>query len=147
MWKLFHYQFCWIYLGLGVLIRLIFAKRVSTAALGRMSLYAVASSSVASLASTWFPVVPITVDAIPINVGGHAAGESILISAPVVAISLGVQAAFVDATLFRLLLQDSANGRLGAIFITNILNATVALALGLAWAFHHMPSFIAALDS
>ena len=37
--------------------------------------------------------------------------------------------------------------RFGALLIINILNATIALALGLAWAFRHIPIFIAALDS
>ncbi len=82
-----------------------------------------------------------------IFIGGHSAGESILISAPIIAVSLGIETALVDAILFRLLLKDPVNGWSGPFFIANILNAAIALALGVAWAFHHMPSFVAALDS
>ena len=147
MWKLFHYQFCWVYLSLGVLIRLVFAARVKTVSLGKTILFAVASSSVASLVSTWFPVVPIIGGAIVIFVVGHGAGEFILISVPIVAVSLGIETAFVDAILFRLLMKGPVTVRFGALLIMNILNATIALVLGLAWAFGHMPTFVAALDN
>ena len=147
MWKLFHYQFCWIYFSVGVPIRLVFTVWVKTVSLGRTSLYAVASSSVASLVSTWFPVMPIVGGAIVIFVAGHAAGESILISVPIVAVSLGLETAFVDAILFRLLLKGPVSVHFGALLILNMLNATIALVLGLAWAFGHMPTFVAALDS
>jgi len=147
MWKLFHYEFCWIYLSVGVLIRLVLARRVRPASLGKTSLYVVASSTVSSLLSTWFPIAPILGGAMLIFIGGHSAGESILISAPIIAVSLGIETALVDAILFRLLLKDPVNGWSGPFFIANILNAAIALALGVAWAFHHMPSFVAALDS
>jgi hypothetical protein len=37
--------------------------------------------------------------------------------------------------------------RFGALLIANMLNAAIALALGLVWAFGHMPIFIATLDN
>lgn len=80
-------------------------------------------------------------------VAGHPAGESILIGVPLVAVSLAMETAFVDAMLLRLLLKESVNRRFMALLIANLLNATIGLALGLLWAFHHMPTFIAALDS
>lgn len=147
MWKLFHYQFCWIYLIVGVPIRLFFAWRVKAVSLGKASLYAVASSSLASLVGTWLPVLPLAGGAILISVAGHTASESTLISVPIVAVSMGVETALVDAIFFRVLLKGFVRERPGALLIANILNATVALALGLAWAFRHMPIFIATLDN
>jgi hypothetical protein len=147
MWKLFHYQFCWIYLSVGVPIRLFFVRRVKAVSLGKACLYASASSSLAALVSTWLPVVPLVGGAILISFAGHTAGESILISAPIVAVSMGVETGLVDAIFFRVLLKGSVRVRFRAFLIINILNATIALALGLAWAFRHMPIFIAALDS
>jgi hypothetical protein len=145
-WKLFHYQFCWIYLSVGVPIRLFFG-RVKAVSLSKAGLYAIASSSLASLVSTCLPVVPLVGGAILVSVAGHTSSESILISAPIVAVSMGAETALVDAISFRVLLKGSVRVRFGALLIINILNATIALALGLAWAFRHMPIFIAALDS
>ncbi len=145
MWKLFHYEFCLIHLSVGVLIRLVFAERVRPASLGEASVYAIASSAVSALVSTWFPIVPILGGAILIFIAGHSAGESILISAPIIAVSLGIETAVLDAMLFRLLLKGPVRGQFVAFLITNTLNAIIALALGLAWGFHHMPNFIAAL--
>jgi hypothetical protein len=145
IWRLFHYQFCWIYLALGVPIRLILAGRFKAASVGKTNLYVLASSLISSIVSTWFPVVPIIAGAVLILVAGHPAGESILISVPLVAVSLAIETAFVDAILLRRLLKN-VNRRFMALLIANLLNAAIALALGLLWAFHHMPTFIAALD-
>ncbi len=147
VWKLFHYQFWWIYLCVGVPIRFFLARWLKAVPVGKASLYAIASSLVASLLSTWFPVVPLAGSAILILVAGYAASESILISVPIVAVSMGVETALVEAIVFRMLWKGSARVRFGALLIINVLNATIAIALGLAWALRHMPIFIAALDS
>ena len=73
--------------------------------------------------------------AILIAVAGHAAIESTLISVPIVAVSMGIETALVDAIFFRVLLKGSVRVRSGALLIANILNATIALALVLAWAY------------
>jgi hypothetical protein len=146
-WKLFHHQFWGIYLCVGVPIRLFLARRVKTVSLGKSGLYAIASSLVASLLNTWFPVVPLAGGAILIFLAGHAASESTVITVPIIAVALGVETALIDATFFRVLLKCSARARFKALLIINILNATIALALGLAWAFRHMPIFIATLDA
>ena len=135
MWKFFHYQFCWIYLVVGFPIRLFAARRVKAVSLGKASLYAVASSSLASLVGTWLPVFPLIGGAILISVAGHSASESTLISVPIVAVSMGVETALVDAIFFRVLLKGSVRAQSGAMLIANILNATIALTLGLAWAY------------
>jgi len=147
MWKLFHYQFCWIYLIIGVPIRLFFARRVKALSLGKASLYAVAAGSLASLLATWLPVVPLVGGAILESIAGHTAIESTLISLPIVAVLMGIETALVDSVFFRVLLKGSVRVQSGALLITNILIAIISLGLGLAWAFAHMPIFVAALDS
>jgi len=146
IWKLFHYQFCWIYLALGVPIRLILVRHFKTASVGKTILYVVVSSAISSLASTWFPVIPILAGALLTFVAGHSAGESLVISAPLVGVSLGIETSFIDGILLRLLLKSAINRRFVALLIANLVNATIAVALGLLWAFHRMPTFIAALN-
>jgi hypothetical protein len=78
--------------------------------------------------------------------GKTAVGESLLIGVPLVAISIGIETAFL-AVLFRMSLKESLKKRSASLLIANILNASIALALGLAWAFHHLPTFVAHADS
>jgi hypothetical protein len=146
MWKLFHYQFCWIYLTVGVPIRLFVARRLKNVSLGKAGFYAIASSLVASLLSTWFPILPLVGGAILFSVAGHAA-ESTLISVPIIAAFMGIETAVADAVFLRLLLKGAVHVRFGALLIANMLNAAIALALGLVWALGHMPIFIATLDN
>jgi len=49
MWNLFHYQFWWICLGVGVPIRFLLARRVKTISTSKAASYGVASSIVASI--------------------------------------------------------------------------------------------------
>jgi len=74
------------------------------------------------------------------------ASESTLTTVPMVAVLMGVETALVDAIFVRVLLKGS--GRLGfrAVLVANVLSASIALALGLAWAYRHMPLFLAAWD-
>lgn len=105
-WKLFHYQFWCIYLCVGVPSRLFLARRIKTASLGNAVFYAIASSLVASLLSTWFPIIPLA-GAILINMAGEAARESALITVPMVAVLMGLETALVDAIFVRMLLKGS----------------------------------------
>jgi len=146
MWKLFHHQFCWIYLTVGVPIRLFVARRLKNVSLGKAGFYAIASSLVASLLSTWFPILPLVGGAILFSVAGHAA-ESTLISVPIIAVFMGIETAVADAVFLRRLLKGAVHVRFGALLIANMLNGAIALALGLVWAFGHMPIFIATLDN
>jgi hypothetical protein len=52
---------------------------------------------------------------------------------------MGIETAFLDAVLFRKLLKESVKKRSVSLLIANILNASIALALGLAWAFICQP--------
>jgi len=146
MWKLFHYQFWWICLCVGVPIRFLLARRGKTISASKAGSYAVASSISASILCTWFPVIPLAGGAILISLAGHAASESTLTTVPMVAVLMGVETALLDAIFVRLLLKGSARVGFRALLVANVLNATIALALGLAWAYRHMPIFIAALD-
>jgi hypothetical protein len=147
MWKLFHYQFCWIYLIVGVPIRLFVARRVKAVSLGKASVYAIAASSLSSLLSTWLPVMPLVGGALLISATGQAAIESTLISVPIVAVLMGIETALFDAILFRVLLKGSVPLRSGTLLIANLMNAAIALVLGLAWGFSHMPIFVATFDN
>ena len=144
MWKLFHYQFSFICLCVGIPIRFVLARRGKTIPANAAGSYAVASSIVASILCTWFPVIPLTGGAILISLAGHVASESTLTTVPMVAVLMGVETALVDAIFVRVLLKGS--GRLGfrAVLVANVLSASIALALGLAWAYRHMPLFLAA---
>jgi hypothetical protein len=133
-------------LCVGIPIRLFLARRFKTVSLGKAGFYAIASSLVGPLLSTWFPIIPLAGGAILVNIAGDAAGESTLITVPMVAVLMGLETALVDATFFRVLLKGPARVRFRAVLAINTLNATIALALGLAWAYRHMPTFIAALD-
>jgi len=144
-WKLFHWEFCWIYLALGTPIRLILARRFETT-LQRKILYLAVSNITLSLASTWFPVIPVIAGSLLTFLAGNPRGESLLISVPVVAVSLGTETSVIDAALLRLLLKSSVKPRLAALFIANLVNAILAVVLGLLWAVRHMPTFEAALN-
>jgi hypothetical protein len=151
MWKLFHNHFFWIYVTLGIPLRLILVRRLKVAPASKTTLYVFLSSFTSSLLCTWFPIIPIISGAVLIlivgDAAGHAAGESLLIGVPLVAFSMAIETAVVDAVLLRWFLKESVNKRLVRLLVTNLLNASIALVLGLAWEFHHMPIFIAALDS
>ena len=96
------------------------------------------------MCSTWFPIVPILGVGRSLNfVGRTAVGESFLIGVPLVALSMGIETTLLDATLFHLLLKRSAKKRFVSLLIANILDASMALALGLTGAFHHLPTFVA----
>jgi hypothetical protein len=147
MWKLFHNQFFWIYLALGIPIRFVSARRFGEASARKTSLCVVVASIASSIFSTWLPIVPILGVGLPLGLLGKAAvGESRLIGVPLVAISMGLQTTFLDAVLFRVFLKESVKKQFVSLLIANILNASIALALGLAWAFRHMPIFLASGD-
>jgi hypothetical protein len=63
-----------------------------------------------------------------------------------VAVLMGLESALAEAVFVRVLLKG-CRVRFRALLVLNTLNATVGLALGLAWAFGHMPHFIATLDN
>jgi hypothetical protein len=148
MWKLFHYQFFCIYLSIGIPIRFVAARTFGAPSSRKTSLIVVVASLTSSVFSTWLPIVPILGVGLPLGLLEKVAvGESFLIGVPLVAISMGIETALLDAVLFRMLLKESGKKRFTPLLIANILNASIALALGLAWAFHHMPTFLATAGS
>jgi len=144
MWKLFHRQFWWICLVVGVPIRFLLARWGNTTSATKAGSYAIASGIVASTVSTWFPVIPLAGGAILLNLFENAASESSLTyPVPMVAVLMGVETALLDAIFVRVLLRGSARVGFMALLVANVLNTAIALALGLAWAYRHMPTFIA----
>lgn len=146
MWRVFHNQFWSIYLWVGIPIRFFLARWAKTISASKASSYAVAASIAASTVSTFFPVIPLAGGAILISLAGHVASESTLITVPMVAVLMGVETALLDALYVRVLLKGSVRVGFRVVLLVNVLNATIALAIGLAWAYRHMPIFIAALD-
>ena len=148
MWKLFHYQFFCIYLSLGIPIRFVAARTFGAASSRKTSLSVVVASLASSVFSTWLPIVPILGVGLPLGLLGKVAvGESFLIGVPLVAIAIDIETALLDAVLFRMLLKEPSKKRFVPLLIANILNASIALALGVAWAFHHMPIFLTTADN
>ena len=144
MWKLFHHQFWWICLVVGVPIRFLLARWGKTTSATKAGSYAIASSIVASALSTWFPVIPLAGGVILVNLFSRESNPAYPV--PMVALFMGVETALLDAIFVRALLKGSARVGFMALLVANVLNATIALALGLAWAHRHMPIFIAVLN-
>src|SRR5690348_126349 len=108
-WKLFHYEFFWIHLSLGVPIRLVFAgRRFKTASVRKRILYVAFSSVTSSLVSTWFPIIPLIGGTLLTVVAGQSVGESFVIGAPLIGVLLGVETSFIDAILVRLVLKSTS---------------------------------------
>ena len=106
------------------------------------------ASFASSVFGTWLPIAPILGVGLRLGfLGRTAVGESVPIGVPLVAISMGIETALLDAMLFRMWLKESVKKRSVSLLIANILNASIALALGLAWAFHHLPTFVVHADS
>ncbi len=143
-WKLFHYEFFWIYLSLGIPIRLILAGHLKIVLRKKRIFYLAASNLVLSLANTWFPIIPVIAGSLLLI--GHPNGQSLVISGALVGVSLGLQALVIDAAAFRLLVKTPVKPRLAALLVANLVNAILALTLGLLWAIRHMPTFEAALN-
>jgi hypothetical protein len=108
IWRLFHYQFFFIYLSLGIPIRFLAVRAFGAASLCKKSFSVVVASLVSSVFSTWLPIVPILGVGVPLAYLGKAdVGNSFLIGVPLVAISMGIETALLDAVLFRMLLKES----------------------------------------
>jgi hypothetical protein len=133
-WKWYHYQFFWLFLAIGVPLRVFAARHFGTSA-SRSRLSAVVVSVASSLAGVWVPIVPAVCIALCQWIGLR---DSLLIGLPLVAVAMAVQTAFVDAVLFRILLKERVKSRFRLLLIANTLNATITFAIGLVWALHHL---------
>ena len=74
---------------------------------------------------------------------GHAASETLFTSVPLVAVTMGLEAALLDWLLFRVVMKKSVKGRAVWVLVANLLNASIALALSLAWVVCHPTIMIA----
>jgi hypothetical protein len=146
MWKLYHVQFFWIYLTVGIPLRFVAARRFG-ASTSKTILSVVVASFVSSIFCTWLPIVPIIVCVPLLLVGARTIVESRLISVPVVAVAMGIETVFLDTALFRMLLKQPVKKRFVSLLIANTLNASIAFALILAWEFHHPTIFLAAANT
>src|SRR5437667_11452425 len=97
MLKLFHVQFFWIYLALGVPIRFVAARRFRAASTCKTTVSIVVASFASSIFSTWLPIAPILGVGLPlVLLGRTAVGESLLIGVPLVAILVAIQTVLPD---------------------------------------------------
>ena len=115
--------------------------------MGKTSLCALAASVTSSVFNTWVPILPIACVVALDSIEGDAAGQSFFIGVPLVAVAMAIEGALVDAVLFRVLLKESVKKRFVSLLIANVLNSSIALALGLTWAFHHFRPIIATANS
>src|SRR5438128_10538261 len=89
MWKLFHVQFFWIYLALGVPIRFVAARRFRAASTCKTTLSIVVASFASSIVSTWLPIALLLCVRLPLGLLGRTAiCESLLISFTLIARSM-----------------------------------------------------------
>jgi hypothetical protein len=144
LWKLHHVLFFWIYFTVGIPIKAVLAWRVGVSSTARTSGFAMLASVVSCGFNTWFPILPVSCAFIQINLAGYAASENLFTSLPLVAVMMGAEAALLDWTLFRIIIRKSVRGRVAWVLVANVLNASIALTLGLTWGVHHPTMMIAA---
>jgi hypothetical protein len=143
LWKLHHVLFFWIYFTVGIPIKAILAWRVGVSSTARTSGFAMLASVVSSGFNTWFPILPIFCAFILISLAGYAS-ENFFTSLPLVALTMGAEGALLDWALVRIIVRKSVKGRVAWVLVANVLNASIALALGLTWVVHHPTMMIAA---
>jgi hypothetical protein len=144
LWKLHHVLFFWIYFTVGIPTKAVLAWRVGVSSTARTSGFATLASVVSSGFNTWFPILPVSCAFILINLAGYTATENLFTSLPLVAVTMGAEAALLDWMLFRVIIKKSVKGRVAWVLVANVLNASIALALGLTWVVHHPTMMIAA---
>jgi len=69
-------------------------------------------------------------------------GQS-LFTVPVVAGTMGIQAAFLDYLLVRIFMKRSVKRLFVWLLVANVLSASIALGLGFAWVAYHPMMMIA----
>ncbi len=143
LWKLHHLRFFWIYLTLGIPLKGLLVWHLEAGATVKTNACAVLSSLTSSAANVWFPILPVACSLVLNGLLGDAAGQTPFVSVPVVALSMGIEAAFLDWVLFRVLTKESVKRRFVWLLIANMLNASIALAVVLTWVVHHPTMMIA----
>jgi hypothetical protein len=138
LWKLHHVLFFWIYFAVGIPMKALLGWRVGVGSAARTSGFATLASVISSAFNTWFPILPLFCAVILIR---HASDGNL--SVPLVAVTMGAEAALLDWILFRLVMKKSVKGRAGWILVTNLVHAAIALSLGFVWVLHHPTMMIA----
>ena len=69
--------------------------------------------------------------------------KSLFVSPALVALSMGIEAAFLDGVLFRILIKEPVKRRFLLVLVANILNASIALGINLVHVLQHPPMMIA----
>jgi hypothetical protein len=141
LWKLHHVLFFWISFAVGIPIKALLGWRVGVGSAARAGRFATLASVVSSALNTWFPIFPISCAFILIGLPGHSTDANL--SVPLVAATMGAQAALLDWVLFRVVMKKSVKGRLGWVLVANLLHSSIALSLGLVWVVHHPTMMIA----
>jgi hypothetical protein len=136
LWKFYHLRFFWIYLTVGIPIKGLLAWRLETGPAAKTGAFALLASLVSSACNTWFPILPIASGLIVDGFARHVVGQS-LFTVPVVALTMGIQAASLDYLLVRIFMKRAARWRFVLVLIANVLSASFALGLGFAWVAYH----------
>lgn len=127
LWKICHPWFMWAYIGFGLPLRILLARRYSGVWLNRMWLASGAASVLFIYPELCAPVAALPAFAVIFFVAGNNATHSLLMVFPIT-ISVGAIAALIDAALFRFLLQQAVTrSDLLMLFGTNALNVLLAI--------------------
>src|ERR1700683_3012496 len=143
LWKFYHLPFFWIYLTIGIPIKGLLAWRLETSSAGKTSAFVVLASLASSACNTWFPLLPIACGLIVDSFARPVIYQG-LFTVPLVAVTMGIQAAFLDYLLVRIFTKRAVKWRFMWLLIVNLLSASIALGLGLAWVSYHPMRMIAA---
>jgi hypothetical protein len=136
LWKFYHLWFFWIYLTVGIPIKVLLAWRLETGSAAKTAAFALLASLASSACNTWFPILPVTCGLIVDSFARHVVGQSLL-TVPVVAVTMGIEAASLDYLLVRIFMKRSAKRRFMWVLVANVLSASIALGFGFAWVSHH----------
>ena len=80
------------------------------------------------------------------GIARDATGKTSLSSVVVFAASMGLQAAAVEQLISRLVLKYPLTKAFSRCLVVNLINASVALVVGLMWSFQHLPTMIAVFE-
>src|ERR1043166_4504191 len=135
MWRWYHFKFFWILLAVGVLFRIVVARRYERTPWKKTNLFAITASVVSSVCAAWFPILPVLFGGLLTIAVGVFTASSLFVAAPLVAISMAIQTALIDVAILRLLLNISPKKSFVGLFFENLFITSLALSLVLAWTF------------
>jgi len=141
-WRWYHYTFFWVLLAVGILFRIAYALRFPRLPWNRASFFAVGTTVVSSFCAGWFPILPVLFGGLlTLAVGSFA--SRLFVAAPLIAVSLSVETAFIDMLWLRLQLKEVPKRSFPQLLMANLLITSTALPLVLTWALTHPIEVIA----